>query len=152
MRVLSERWVMTLALADAQSAAPYPTPLFYALDRSPDPRLAPRMIFASAPTSHHGILLGAGPTAAAAAVYLETEDAQAIAGAQLRGIVVRDDHLGDPEAAASMRARYLARHPQAASVLDAGHQLYALTPTWAKLTDNRLGFGVHPVVEFDAPF
>ena len=51
-----------------------------------------------------------------------------------------------------MRARYLARHPHAAPVLGAGHRLYALAPTWAKLTDNRLGFGVHPVVNFDAPF
>ena len=27
---------------------------------------------------------------------------------------------------------------------------FALIITWAKLTDNRLGFGAHPVVRFDA--
>lgn len=158
MRVLGDRWVLTLALADASTAAqlaspaPYPTPLFYALaePRAISSVAAPALIFASDPSSHHGRLLGEGPTPAAAAVYLESETVGVLRGAQLRGLVVREEGLA-AEAAALARARYLDRHPPAAPMLAAGrHRIYALFVTWAKLTDNRLGFGVHPVLDFDA--
>lgn len=157
MRVLRERWVTTLALGDREAAlGPYPTPLFYAL-AEPDSvgrHAAPLLIFASDPDSHHGHLLGAGPTTAAAAVYLETDVPGQLRGAQLRGVVVRDDRWTE-HGASELHRVYLARHPVAAPMLGqrsgAGrHRLYALILTWAKLTDNRLGFGVHPVARFDA--
>lgn len=154
MLVLAERWVMTLAQTDADAPAgtpPYPTPLFYALaePNSLGRHAAPLLLFASSANSHHGRLAGRGPSPASAAVYLESEEVGALRGAQLRGILVREDALaGDVRATA--RARYLARHPIAEPVLASGrHHLYALQVRWAKLTDNRLGFGVHPVVEFD---
>jgi uncharacterized protein YhbP (UPF0306 family) len=154
IRVLAERWVMTLAQIDADAPAgspPYPTPLFYAL-AEPDSlghHAAPLLLFASSADSHHGRLAGPGPSPASAAVYLESEEIGALRGAQLRGIVVREDRLSDEHRAAA-RDRYLARHPIATPVLASGrHHIYALQVVWAKLTDNRLGFGVHPVLEFD---
>ncbi|KIG17105.1 hypothetical protein DB30_03702 [Enhygromyxa salina] len=153
MRVLGERWVLTLALADpaAAGASPYAAPLFYALAQ-PDTigrHAAPLLIFASDATSHHGQLAGRGPTAAAAAVYLETDTPGQVRGAQLRGSLVRED-LWTPTGAAGLRQLYVDRHPIAAPMLAAGrHHLYALVVSWAKLTDNRLGFGVHPIARFD---
>jgi uncharacterized protein YhbP (UPF0306 family) len=82
-------------------------------------------------------------------VYLETEAVGQLRGAQLRGTLIREDRF-TAAGAASLRASYLARHAIAEPLLAAGrHRLYALIVTWAKLTDNRLGFGVHPVVDFD---
>jgi uncharacterized protein YhbP (UPF0306 family) len=86
---------------------------------------------------------------AAAAVYLETEEIGQLRGAQLRGTLIRADGW-TPTGAAGLRASYLARHPIAERQLASGHHhLYALIVTWAKLTDNRLGFGVHPITVFD---
>jgi uncharacterized protein YhbP (UPF0306 family) len=149
MRVLTERHVMALVLAD--QPAPYPTPLFFALaePNSIGRHAAPILAFASDPLSHHGRLADRGPTPAAAAVYLETEQVGLLRGAQLRGSLIREDRW-TAAGAASLRAGYLARHPIAEPMLAAGrHRLYALIVTWAKLTDNRLGFGVHPIVDFD---
>ena len=153
MRVLAERWVMALALLDARDPGPGvldATPLFYALANpaTHGRHDAPILIFASDPTSHHGEVAGAGPCAAAAAVYLESERVGELRGAQLRGLVIRDDRCS-PGAAASLRERYLARHPIAAETLEGGrHRLYAMLVTRGKTTDNRLGFGVHPIAEF----
>ena len=56
--------------------------------------------------------------------------------------------LDDPREA-DARARYIERHPVAGPMLEGGpHRLYRMRLSWAKLTDNRLGFGVHPVLEF----
>src|SRR5690606_6814032 len=151
MRILAERWVLTLALADGGDA-PYPAPLFYALAEpgSLGDHVAPMLLFVSSASSHHGRLTGVGPTAAAAAVYLKSETVGELRGAQLRGSVVREDALSATEAEAA-RACYLARHPVAEPMLASGsHRLYALLIDWAKLTDNRLGFGAHPEVRFPA--
>jgi uncharacterized protein YhbP (UPF0306 family) len=142
---------MALALTDTAAAAPYPTPLFFALVEpgSIGRHAAPILAFASDPLSHHGQLAGRGPIDAASAVYLETEQIGQLRGAQLRGSLIRADGW-TAGGAASLRAGYLARHPIAERQLAAGrHHLYALIITWAKLTDNRLGFGVHPIVDFD---
>lgn len=150
MRILTERWVFTLALTD-HDAKPYPTPLFYALiePNAVGRHAGPLMVFASEASSHHGRLCGAGPCPAAGAVYLESETIGELRGAQLRGAVVRQDLLSEA-AIAELRRRYLARHPVAEPVLaDGRHRLYALIVRWAKLTDARLGFGVHPIADFD---
>lgn len=142
---------MALALADGADP-PYSTPLFYALaePHSIGRHAAPLLLFASSPSSHHGQLTGAGPTAASAAVYLESETLGELRGAQLRGALVRADR-SSAAGAAAIRAHYLARHELARPTLERGvHQLYALIVTWAKLTDNRLGFGKHPELRFDA--
>ncbi|NVB37469.1 hypothetical protein G6O69_06470 [Pseudenhygromyxa sp. WMMC2535] len=150
MQILGERWVTSLAMRDPEDHAPYATPLFYALaePRSIGDHAAPVLIVASDPNSHHGRLTGAGPTPIAASVYLESEAVGELRGAQLRGVLICET-LCTPPAREALRARYLERHPIATDTLAGGrHRLYALVLTWAKLTDNRLGFGAHPVVEF----
>ena len=153
MSVLQERWVLMLATspqpdpADPDRHVPYPTPLFYALAPADLAGTGPRLVFASRPESTHGRHLGAGPTAVAAGIYLETEAVGQLRGVQLRGHVLRlppptpSDHPAAPPA--MYRATYLDRHPTAAAMLQPGarEQLYLLAITWAKLTDNRLGFG-----------
>ena len=150
MPVLRERWVLTLALRD--EGAPYSTPLFYALAEPGrvGAHAAPLLISACAADTHHGRLAGQGPTPASAGLYLETEDVAALRGVQLRGLWVREDRCS-ASAAARLREVYLERHRAAEPVLASGHhQLYALIVTWAKLTDNRLGFGKHWIARFDA--
>jgi uncharacterized protein YhbP (UPF0306 family) len=111
-------------------------------------------VFTSRPGTRHGRHLGSGPTPVAAAVYLETEEVGCIRGAQLCGWCVRASGLS-PSTAATAREIYLARHPVAAELLAKDppeHALYCLGIGWAKLTDNRLGFGAHPMWEFAHPW
>jgi uncharacterized protein YhbP (UPF0306 family) len=146
---------MTLATLDA-SGAPYVAPLYFALGSPPvlppGPTHAhhppPTLVFAGSPHSAHGQHLGAGPTLVAAAVAWETTEIGALRGVQLRGAVWRHDRLDEADAAQA-RADYLSRHPVAAPMLSGGAaSVYVLRVQWAKLTDNRLGFGVHPVFTF----
>jgi uncharacterized protein YhbP (UPF0306 family) len=150
MSLLDEHWVLTLATREPTepSAPPHCAPLFYALQRSDGHHAI--LVFTSDPNSAHGRHLGAGPTTAGAAIYLESETVGQLRGVQMRGLVERLDE-GDPRLEAA-RARYLDRHPVAEPMLKAGskHRLYRFELTWAKLTDNRLGFGVHPIVDFGA--
>ncbi len=164
MELLGERWVLTLATnaRDAVDQAPYPTPLFYAsIDLTRwIARPAPALLFASAPRSTHGRHIGAGPTLAGAALYLETERVEELRGVQLRGVILRADQLAAPIADA-LRSTYLARHPVAAPLLarqknrpadQSAHALYALAITWAKITDNRVRFGHHEILQFPDPW
>lgn len=150
MTVLRERWVLTLATspphAPGEPPVPYATPLFYAVADPADAGRGPRLVFASKPDSAHGSHLGAGPTLVAAGLYLESEAVAELRGVQLRGEVV----LG---AGPAERAAYLARHPGAEPLLRPGsrERLYVLTITWAKLTDNRRGFGHKLEWRFAAP-
>jgi uncharacterized protein YhbP (UPF0306 family) len=136
MALLRERWVLTLATTIPGEPTPYATPLFYAVTPPQRPGEGPRLLFASRPDSAHGRHLGEGPTTVAAALYLESLAIAELRGVQLRGEVV-------PTAAAASLAAYLERHPGAEPLLRPGarERLYAFTVTWAKLTDNRLGFG-----------
>ena len=147
MRMLEAHWVMTLATSPPQPGAPpHCAPLFYALGATADDG-APILVFTSNPESVHGTHLGAGPTPSGAAIYLESETVGELRGAQLRGPVDRLE-AGDAREA-DARTRYLKRHPVARDLLAAGrHRLYAMRVRWAKLTDNRLGFGQHPIVDF----
>lgn len=139
MRFLQEHWVLALATLAPDDHLPYATPLFYAVAGLPA-CAAPILVFASRADTSHGRALGEGPAAVAAAVYLETEAVGEVRGAQLRGDVVVCTRLR-AEQQASLRAAYLERHPVAAAHLGERDLLYALALTWAKLTDNRLGFG-----------
>ncbi len=152
MRVLSERWVLSLALPDPEHPAPHPCALFYVAiePNTIGEHASPLLGFVSDPASHHGQLTGRGPIPAAAAVYLESAVVGELRGAQLRGVLVREDAIATT-AALALRERYLERHPIARDLLAGGrHRLYALQITWAKLTDNRMGFGRHMVTEFGA--
>lgn len=146
MALLQERWVLTLATTTTHEPAPYATPLFYAVAPPARAGQGPRLVFASRPDTTHGRHLGDGPTAVAAALYLESHDIAELRGAQLRGEVVAT-------AAAAPRAVYLERHPGAEPLLRAGarERLYTLTVLWAKLTDNRLGFGYKREWSFTQP-
>ncbi len=144
MNLLREHWVLTLATSPApgsEALGPYTTPLFYAVGPN-EVAGAPVLVFASRPDTCHGQHLGSGPTWAAAAVYLETRDVGVLRGVQLRGEVSRLE-LWSPARQAALRASYLAEHPIAAERLGPGARegLYGLVVRWAKMTDNRLGFG-----------
>jgi uncharacterized protein len=135
MNVLRERWVLTLATLPAGELVPYATPLFYAVAELAGPHL----VFASDPLSAHGRHLGDGPTGVAAGLYLESDSVAELRGVQLRGEV---RPLGPADGA--LRAAYLERHAGAAAMLSrpgARERLYGLAVAWAKLTDNRRGFG-----------
>jgi uncharacterized protein YhbP (UPF0306 family) len=147
MRVLQERWVLALATLAPDDQLPYATPLFYAVAALPGCP-APTLVFASRADTCHGRAIADGPTAVAAAIYLETETVGEVRGVQLRGDVLVSTRLG-PEAAASLRAAYLERHPVAAAHLGERDLLYALAIEWAKLTDNRIGFGKRLVWTFE---
>ena len=71
---------------------------------------------------------------AAGSVVLETRTVGKLQGVQLRGRMFRPAG----EALAKARKRYLKRFPYAAIV---DLELWLLEITWAKMTDNTLGFG-----------
>lgn len=149
MSVLRERWVLALATRTPEQMH-HVTPLFYAVAGLAGCE-APLLVFASRAETCHGRALGDGPAAAGAAIYLETEVLEQVRGVQLRGDVVVCTRLhGD--AHATLRAAYLERHPLAAPHLGPRDQLYALAITWAKLTDNRLGFGRRREWSFPSPW
>jgi uncharacterized protein YhbP (UPF0306 family) len=156
MAVLQERWVLTLATMprlesaapDDEAAYPYATPLFYAVALAASPTL----VFASRPDTVHGRHLGAGPTRCAAGLYLESEDVSGLHGVQLRGEVAPVE-LWPGAAPTGLRAAYLERHPGATALLRPGahERLYGLAVVWAKLTDNRRGFGHKQTWTFGPP-
>lgn len=149
MSVLRERWVLALA-THAPDQRLHATPLFYAVAELAGCE-APLLVFASRADTCHGRAIGDGPTAVAAAIYLETEVLEQVRGVQLRGEVVVCARLrGD--APATLRATYLERHPLAAAHLGVRDQLYVLAITWAKLTDNRRGFGSRQIWTFASPW
>jgi uncharacterized protein YhbP (UPF0306 family) len=137
----------------AQSGELRATPLFHA---RVDGFASPRLVFASKPSSEHGLHLGEGPTRVAAATYAPHESIASIRGTQLRGEVWPIEARGQEEAA-GLRDGYLARYPMAAALLAKAlispparrERLYLLAVDWAKLTDNQhLGLGVHREWEF----
>lgn len=148
-----EHWVLSLATSDPSDpgAPPYSTPLFYALHwtyQEPYPDI-PVLVFAGKETTTHGRHLGKGPTRVSAGIYLETEAVGKIKGVQLRGRVVQVSSFPRDIGRAFYKT-YVTRHPLAAAMLAAApaERLYALSLEWAKLTDNRFGFGVRKVLEF----
>lgn len=149
VRLLSERWV--LALSTVAPEGPYTTPLYYALDAegSVANGRGPRLLFVSDPETNHGRMLGDGPTRVSAATYLESREVSELRGVQLRGEASRL-RPGDSEALARARALYLDAHPVARPAFDSSSPpaLYVVEIFWAKLTDNRLGFGTHRVVSY----
>ena len=89
-------------------------------------------------------MVGDGPTLVSAAVYLESKDVAELRGVQLRGYVSRQRSLGATESS-RLTSLYLRAHPVARAALESSSppSLYVLEIGWAKLTDNRLGFGTH---------
>lgn len=154
--LLSERWVLALSTVDG--AGTYTTPLFYAVDSEPSAAgdRGPRLIFVSDPVTTHGEMLGEGPTPVSATTYLESRDIAELRGVQLRGFVTHQRLLGAAETS-RLTSQYLHAHPIARAPLESVSPpaVYALDICWAKLTDNRRGFGTHRTVTYagwtDAP-
>ncbi|GEM_PF-1562847 len=158
MMLLTEQWVMSLATNGPagpkqghhhRPSVMHSSLIFYAVapPNSLGDHFSPILIHASDPRSLHSRQLRLS-SAVAASIHHATPKFDEIRGVQMRGkaIMLPTSHFAR-EAALSI---YLARHPLAAATLACGatHQLYGLQLTWAKLTDNRRGFGLHPELQF----
>lgn len=151
--MLQKHWVLHLAWPDPQGQAPpHCTPLYYALlqPRKECASSAPSLIFFSDPQSEHG-QRQRNSQDVGASIALETDEISRIEGATLRGKVHAGTDL-PPSLTKQAQHDYLTRHPQAAPFLGSGKAcLYLMSPTWAKLTDNRRGFGQHLIIECSPP-
>jgi len=137
--LLTAESTMVLSVADAHGQ-PHATPVFYLLagtSTAPSPASLD-LVWLSSPHSLHSACLQASPRAAAA-VHRPTFAWREIAGLQMRGLcsVVQ----GPPRAA--LIPLYCERF-QLGPVLSLAIRrgaLYRFRPTWARLLDNRRGFG-----------
>ena len=126
VRFLKKHHVMTLATA--ANGMPHCSNLFYAwLDEEQ------AFVFTSSLDTKHASDALASPQVAGS-VVLESKAVGNLQGLQFTGRMFRPDDELHIEA----KKRYLKRFPYAA-VMDL--ELWILAPDWAKLTDNRLGFG-----------
>ena len=115
--------VLTLATVSGEGE-PYCAACFYAYDKERN-----RLIFTSDDTTRHAqeMLQNAK---VAISITLETRIVGKVQGAQICGVAERGDE--------SDKAKYIKRFPYAAV---APLNIWAVTPTFIKLTDNTLGFG-----------
>lgn len=132
----TELWAlpaMTLATTGADGA-PHAAAVYFAAtqDRSV-------LYFFSAAGSQHSLDVQRNPRAAAA-IHPLVEGLQEITGLQVRGVVQPVPPGLEWDAAWAL---YSAKFPFVAGMQEvvARSNLYALRPTWARLTDNRRGFG-----------
>ena len=124
---IADHHVMTIATVD-EAGNPYCANLFYAF--LPEEGV---FVFTSSTETCHGQQMTAHPEAAAS-IVLETHQIGLIRGLQLRGRVFNDH----PEMMKRAKRAYLKAYPYAA--LTPLH-LWCFEVTFAKYTDNRLGFG-----------
>ena len=105
------------------------------------------LYFFSAAESQHSQDLKRRPQAAAA-IYPEVSGWQAIRGLQLRGQVALVPHGAEWQAAWEL---YAGKFPfvKGLKSIVASNALYAFTPRWLRLVDNRRGFGFKQ--EWDLP-
>jgi uncharacterized protein YhbP (UPF0306 family) len=98
-----------------------------------------KVYFFSAADSQHSLDLKRHPKAAAA-IYPEVTGWQAIRGLQLRGRAALVPPGVDWQAAWAI---YAGKFPfvKALKAIVASNELYAFTPGWLRLVDNRRGFG-----------
>ena len=115
--------VLTLATVSAQGE-PYCAACFYAYDKERN-----RLIFTSDDATRHAQDMLANATVAIG-ITLETRIVGRVQGAQICGKAERGDE--------SDKSVYINRFPYAAV---APLNIWAVEPTFIKLTDNTLGFG-----------
>lgn len=123
----------TLALATTEpDGSPRATPVYFA----PMPDFT--LIFLSDPASPHAQNLAHRPKVGAA-VYPEVADWREIRGVQVKGTAAM---LSEPAVTAAL-AVYRRRFPFLEQVPEAVERMavFALRPTWARLIDNRRGWG-----------
>ena len=141
LAVLRETNALTLATLDPDGM-PRATPLFFAVDLnqvSDGHLVLPfSVLFLSDPASAHSLDLARDPRASVA-LYPGETDWRSLRGAQMKG------HAERLQGGASERARktYRQRIPIAAELEDAVARsaVYRFSPAWARLIDNRRGFG-----------
>jgi hypothetical protein len=123
---------MTLATMN-EAGEPHAAPVYFAAGADL------RLYFFSSPDSRHGQDLARSPQAASA-IYPECFGWQEIRGVQMHGIVHKIEPGADWEHAWEL---YRAKFPFAAALGSeiARNALYAFTPHWIRLVDNRRGFG-----------
>jgi uncharacterized protein YhbP (UPF0306 family) len=129
--LLEETTTMVLATR-MPDGTPRSTPLYFA----PDKDL--RLIFLSDPDSAHSRNLAASQHASAA-MYPEERDWRRLRGVQMTGHA----RVLDGSEAEAARHTYARRFPFVAELATAmaASRIYAFTPSWVRLTDNRRGFG-----------
>jgi uncharacterized protein len=129
--LLEETTTMVLATR-MPDGSPRATPVFFATEGNL------RLIFLSDPDSVHSRNLSASPHASAAA-YPEEGDWRKLRGIQMTG---QARALDGAEAEAARRT-YARRFPFVAELAAAmaASRIYAFTPSWVRLMDNRRGFG-----------
>jgi uncharacterized protein YhbP (UPF0306 family) len=123
VKFIKKHHVLTLATVNSEGA-PYVANCFYAYDAKRN-----KLIFTSDTSTRHGAEMAAEPRVAIS-IVLETRVVGRVQGIQIEGIAER----GDSEAHKS----YIKRFPYAAA---APLELWMVSPTMMKLTDNTLGFG-----------
>ena len=120
---LKRHHVLNLATISAEGV-PYCAACFYAYDAERN-----RLIFTSDDTTRHAKEMAENANVACA-ITLETRIVGKVQGAQICG---RAERGNDED-----KARYIKRFPYTAV---APLNIWAVTPTFIKLTDNTLGFG-----------
>lgn len=138
---LAQHTTLTLATV-GPDGLPQAAPLFYASDAHLN------LIFLSSPDSRHSRNLARNP-AAAAAIYDEVWEWQAIRGVQLEGQVERLEGEERQMALALYRAKYPFIAAFALQV--EGSVLYRLRPRWLRYIDNSVTFGWREEMELGAP-
>ncbi len=129
--LLEETTTMVLATR-MPDGTPRATPVFFATDENL------RLIFLSDPESAHSGNLTASPQASAA-MYPEEGDWRRLRGVQMAG----HTRVLDGAEAEAARRTYARRFPFVAELASAMavSRIYAFTPSWVRLIDNRRGFG-----------
>ena len=123
VKFIKKHHVLTLATVNSEGV-PYVANCFYAYDAKRN-----KLIFTSDTSTRHGAEMTTEPRVAIS-IVLETRVVGRVQGIQIEGIAER----GDSEAHKS----YIKRFPYAAA---APIELWMVSPTMMKLTDNTLGFG-----------
>jgi len=129
---------MTLSTA-SPDGKPHAAPVYFAAISPTNALPAPVFYFFSDPRSQHGQQLDVNPRAAAA-IYPPCFDWQDIRGVQMAGRVAP---VGAGQEWNSAWELYKAKFHFVAGMkaIVARNLLYAFTPAWIRLVDNRQGFG-----------
>lgn len=117
-----------MTLATCADGIPYCASLFYTYLKDEN-----CFVVTSSEATRHAAEVVANPRVAGS-IALETRIIGKIQGVQFQGVMERPEG----ERRAAVRKKYLAKFPYAA-VMDL--ELWIITPSFLKLTDNRLGFG-----------
>ena len=131
---------MTLATSGADGS-PHAAPVYFAADQ------ALHLYFFSDPGSLHSLHLAENPHAAGA-IYPECRDWRDIRGLQLHGEVYPVPPGPEWDTAWELYAVKFSFVSELRAAVER-NVLYAFTPSWARLVDNRRGFGFKQ--EWDLP-